>query len=244
MLHLLLVLAATALPPKPTRYVTDNAAILGTARAGALNEKLAQFERDTSSQVLVYTDRDLPPDTTIDEMGAEAIRAWGVGQKGKDNGAILFVFTNPKILRIEVGYGLEPTLTDAKSKRITSTVIKPLFKQGDLAGGVEAGVDAMLATIRGAEFAGTGKTHAQQGTSAAPILIGVAVLGVLTFLVVFIVIARRNRGRGWSSGWSPTPGASSSSYISDSSADSSSSPDSDFSGGGGDGGGGGATDSW
>src|SRR5689334_22122039 len=133
MSSILLFLLATALPPKPARYVTDNAGVLGPARADALNAKLAQFERDTSNQVLVYIDRDLPADTTIEEMGADAIHRWGVGQKGKDNGAILFVFTNPKKLRIEVGYGLEATLTDAKSKRITSTVIKPRFKQGDLA---------------------------------------------------------------------------------------------------------------
>ena len=150
MLHLLLFLAAVALPPKPARYVTDNAGVLGDARANALNEKLAQFERDTSDQVLVYVDRDLPPDTTIEEMGAEAIRKWGVGQKGKDNGAILFVFTGEKKMRIETGYGLESTLTDAKSKRITNTVMKPLMQRGDLAGGIEAGADAMLTVIRGA----------------------------------------------------------------------------------------------
>src|SRR5206468_529126 len=113
MLHVLLFLLAVALPAKPSRYVTDHAGVLGEARANALNEKLAQFERHTSNQVLVYIERDLPPDTTIEEMGAEAIRKWGVGQKGKDNGAILFVFTQAKKMRVEVGYGLESTLTDA-----------------------------------------------------------------------------------------------------------------------------------
>src|SRR5436309_2395428 len=171
MSSILLFLLATALPPKPSRYVTDNAGVLGAARAGTLNEKLAHFERDTSNQVLVYIDRDLPADTTIEEMGAAAIRSWGVGQKGKDNGAILFVFTNPKKMRIEVGYGLEPTLTDAKSRQITSTVIKPLFRRGDLAGGVEARVDAMLATIGGADFRGTGSTRAQ-GAAAVHALPG------------------------------------------------------------------------
>src|SRR5262249_49016176 len=144
MLHILLFLVAFALPPKPSRYVTDNAGVLGDARANALNHKLAQFERDTSDQVLVYVDRDLPPDTTIQEMGAEAIRKGGGGKKGRDNGAILFVFTGPKKMRIEVGYGLESTLTDAKSKRIPSTVMKPLMQRGDTAGGIEAGADAML----------------------------------------------------------------------------------------------------
>src|SRR5437588_7015527 len=107
---LLLLLAAISLPPKPAQYVTDRAGVI--RNADALNEKLANFERQTSDQILVYTDQHLPPDTTIEEMGAEAMRSWGVGQKGKDNGAILFVFTGDRKMRIEVGYGLEGSLTD------------------------------------------------------------------------------------------------------------------------------------
>jgi uncharacterized protein len=248
-LQILLFLVAFALPAKPARYVTDNAGVLGQARADALNEKLAQFERDTSNQVLVYVDRNLPPDTTIEEMGAEAIRKWGVGQKGKDNGAILFVFTGARKMRIEVGYGLESTLTDAKSKRITSTVIKPLMQRGDMAGGVEAGVDAMLAAIRGADFKGRGTTRAQRAPAHAVPFAGLlAVLGgvvVLAVVIIVIVWSRRGRG-GTSAGWSTFDGSSSSSSSSWSSSpsDSSSSSGSDFSGGGGDGGGGGASDSW
>jgi uncharacterized protein len=243
MLHILLFLMAVALPPKPARYVTDNAGVLGDARVSALNEKLAQFERDTSNQVLIYVDRDLPPDTTIEEMGAEAIRKWGVGQKGKDNGAILFVFTGAKKMRIEVGYGLESTLTDAKSKRITNTVMKPLMQRGDLAGGIEAGADAMLTVIRGAEFAGAGTTKAQSAPvhtlpCAAPLILFV----VIAVLAVILILRNRRGGRryGGAGGWT-TPSSSSDSW---SSSDSSSSSDSGFSGGGGDGGGGGSSDSW
>jgi uncharacterized protein len=245
MLHILLFLAAVALPPKPARYVTDNAGVLGDARVSALNEKLAQFERDTSDQVLVYVDRDLPADTTIEEMGAEAIRKWGVGQKGKDNGAILFVFTGAKKMRIEVGYGLESTLTDAKSKRITSTVMKPLMQRGDLAGGIEAGADAVLSVIRGAEFTGTGTTKAQSAPvrtlpCAAPLILFV----VIAVLAVILILRNRRGGRRYGSGGAWTTPSSSSSSDSWSSSDSSSSTDSGFSGGGGDGGGGGSSDSW
>ena len=129
MLPWLLLIAAIALPPKPDHYVTDRAGVL--PNAAALNEKLATFERQTSDQILVYVDQRLPADTTIEEMGSEAMRQWGVGQKGKDNGAILFVFVADRKMRIEVGYGLEGSLTDAKSKWITSTVIKPAFQKGN-----------------------------------------------------------------------------------------------------------------
>jgi len=162
---LLLFLAAIALPPKPDHYVTDRAGVLKNAHA--LNERLADFERTTSDQILVYVDQHLPQDTTIEEMGSEAMRQWGVGQKGKDNGAILFVFIGDRKMRIEVGYGLEASLTDSKSKWITSAVIKPAFQRGDYDRGINDGVDAMLATVRGEPYKGIGKTVAQSSRQAA-----------------------------------------------------------------------------
>src|SRR5207247_724019 len=159
MLTILALVAAIALPPKPDHYVTDHAGVL--KNASALNEKLAQFERDTSDQILIYVDRKLPVDTTIEEMGSQAMKQWGLGQKEKDNGAILFVFVDDRKMRIEVGYGLEGALTDAKSKRIIETVIKPQFQRGDYAAGIDQGVSAILATVRGEPYKGTGRTAAQ-----------------------------------------------------------------------------------
>ena len=253
---LLAFLSAIPLPAKPTRYVTDKAAVLDATRAEALNEKLAQFERETSNQLLVYVDRDLPPDTTIEEMGSQAIHEWGVGQKGKDNGAILFLFTDARKMRIEVGYGLEEKLTDAKSKRITSTVIKPLLQQKDTTGAVEAGATAMMDTVRGLDFQGTGHTVAETGsTTELSAGCGIAlILGILFGVIGIVVFAIVAKAKGWLTGsgvsksWgrsysSDTGWSSSGSSSSDSSSDSSSSS-SDFSGGGGDGGGGGSSDSW
>ena len=76
-------------------------------------------------------------------------RAWALGQKGKDNGAILLVSKTDRKMRIEVGYGLEPVLTDLQTSIIQNQVIIPHFKQGDFGGGIEAGVDAILSTIQG-----------------------------------------------------------------------------------------------
>jgi uncharacterized protein len=153
--------APVPLPPRPTQYATDRAQVFPSARLAALNEKLATFERVTSNQVLVYVDRSLPPGTSLDEMGATAIREWGVGQKGNSNGVILFVFTGDRALRLEVGYGLEGVLPDARARQITSDVVKPFFKKGDYAGGIEAGVEAVLAAVRGEGFQGTGRTAAE-----------------------------------------------------------------------------------
>jgi uncharacterized protein len=251
---LLAFLSAIPLPSKPARYVTDNAAVLDATRAAALNEKLAQFERETSNQILVYVDRKLPEETTIEEMGSQAIHEWGVGQKGKDNGAILFVFTDAHKMRIEVGYGLEEKLTDAQSKRITSTVIKPFLQKNDPTGAVEAGAGAMMDTVRGLGLQGSGKTAAENGASGGSaagcaVLIVVFLLFGVGGIVLLVWIGKR---RGWnfntskSATWSSGSGwtSSSSNSFSSSDSDSSSSSSSDFSGGGGDGGGGGSSDSW
>ena len=166
-------------PPRPGRYVTDPAGTLPPARADALNEKLAAFERETSAQVLVWIAPRVPEGTTPEELGAAAIRAWGVGQKGKDNGLVFFVFTEDRKMRVATGYGLEGVIPDAVAKRITSEVVKPYFARSDLPGGIEAGVDALLSAARGEKSAGTGKTAAERGGgSVAGWLALLAVVGI------------------------------------------------------------------
>ena len=135
-------------PEKPSRFVTDRAGVLG-GEAESLNAKLAQFERDTSNQILVWIDRRLPEDFTLEDFTVRAAQKWGAGQKQTDNGAILFVFTEDRKLRIEVGYGLEGAIPDVTAKRILDDEIVPRFRSGDYAAGVRAGVDALIAASRG-----------------------------------------------------------------------------------------------
>ena len=245
------LVSAIAIPSKPATYVTDNAHVLDAARASALNEKLAQFERDTSNQILVYIDRKLPPGSTIEQLGSEAMHQWGVGQKGKDNGAVLFLFIDDRKMRIEVGYGLESRLTDAKSREITSTILKPRLKAGDYDGAAEQGAEAMLAAARGEQLKGTGKTAHE--TKQRPglrefaiILLGFVVLPILIVVLLIVFLVRRKGGS--MATYTTSSSTSSSSWSSFSSSDSSSSSSSDssssFDGGGGDAGGGGASDSW
>src|SRR6185295_9468327 len=119
---------------KPKGFVTDNAGVLPPARLRALNEELAAFERATSNQVVVYVDRRLPGGTTLEELANVTFRSWAIGQKDKSNGVLFLVFTDDRLMRIEVGYGLEGVITDARSRRITGEVVKPFFKKGDYAG--------------------------------------------------------------------------------------------------------------
>lgn len=250
--------------PKPTRYVTDTTGVVPSGRAAALNEKLAAFERETSDQILVYVADRVPEGTTLEELGARSMRDWGVGQKGKSNGVVFFVFPGDRKMRLEVGYGLEGAIPDARAHRITDEVVKPFFQRGDYAGGIEAGADALLSAARGEPFAGTGKTVAEgrRGRKAPhPLFLAIAVgfLGFWVLMAMLIVRSIRKhhpgavpapgvRRGGWTTGsgaWSASSLSSSSASESwSSSSDSSSSSSSDFSGGGGDGGGGGASDSW
>ena len=246
---LTLFLAAITLPPKPDHYVTDHAGVLPADRLESIDAKLKSFADSTSTQVIVYIDHKVPDGTTLEEMGSQAIRDWGVGQKGKDNGAIVFIFTDDHKMRIEVGYGLEGSLTDARSKLITSELMKPRIKQGDYAGAVDAAVSAIMNFTKGEDTRGRSTEVAQANVSGRaphfaafllfPFLMFLAVAGFIIFMVVY------RRKQGWANVSSSNDGSSlSSSDSSWSSSSSDSSSASDFSGGGGDGGGGGSSDSW
>ena len=149
------------LPAKPTRYVTDRAGVFSGGRAEALNSRLEDFEKETSNQMLVWVDSRIPENFALEEFTVAAARKWAAGQAGKNNGVVLFVFTEDRKMRIEVGYGLEGVLPDALAHRIQEEEILPRFRSGDYAGGIEAGCAAMIAAAKG-EYKGTGSTVASR----------------------------------------------------------------------------------
>jgi len=245
-------------PPRPAKYVTDLTGLLDGDRAARLNETLAAFERQTSNQIVVYVAPSIPYDTTLEDVASESFKAWGIGQKGRDNGVLFLVFTGDRKMRIEVGYGLEGVLTDAKAKRITSTVVKPFFQRQAYTEGIEAGARAIVDVVRGEGLEGSGRTFAESaglvGIAAKGYALsfigwllmmlllgsGMAVTGMtLSFLQLQLGLPDPFAGGGSSGSWSGGSSSSGSSYSS-----SSSSSSSDFSGGGGSSGGGGASDSW
>jgi uncharacterized protein len=236
------------LPPKPERYVTDLSGVLPPDRAEALNRKLEQFERDTSNQVLVWIDRRVPEGFVLEDFTVRAFQKWKVGQAKQDNGAVLFVFTEDRKVRIEVGYGLEGVLPDITAKRIIEDEILPRFRANDYPGGVEAGVDAMFAATKG-EYKGTGTTVDERTRRRTGLPIrGCA--GPLFFLLIFVVLpmlARRNRRR-WrtfgGSGWWTGGGGFGGGGWSGGGGGWSGGGGGGFSGGGGSSGGGGASGSW
>lgn len=134
--------------PKLQDRVTDLAGVLSPEQVQSLDSKLKDLETSDSTQIAVL----IVPGVEGEPVADYSIRvaeAWRLGQKGRDNGALLFVAMKERQVRIEVGYGLEPTLTDAKSFQIIQNEILPHFRQGDFYGGIDAGVSAMIQVVRG-----------------------------------------------------------------------------------------------
>lgn len=245
-------------PPKPTRYVTDRAGVLDPDSANALNERLAAFERETSTQVVVYVARSMPSGTTIEEIANRAFGAWRIGSRGKDNGVLFLVFIEDRQMRIEVGYGLEGVLTDALSKRIIEDVAKPFFKREAYTAGVEAAARAIVDVARGEGLEGTGQTAAERASmfgasvrsffiTAIGFLLVISGIAIGVFICASILVVLEKvfgTGPGFSGGGSSGAWSGGSSSSSSYSGSSSSSSSSSFSGGGGSSGGGGASGSW
>jgi uncharacterized protein len=151
-LALLLAQAAPAgaqipLPALESR-VTDLTGTLTAAQQSALEEKLAAFEARKGAQIAVLILPTTEPED-IAQFGVRLLESWKLGRKGIDDGAALIVAKQDRAVRIEVQYGLEGVLTDALSNRIVEDTIVPLFKEGDFAGGINAGIDQMLKVIDG-----------------------------------------------------------------------------------------------
>jgi uncharacterized protein len=143
--------AATALAadvPYLTGRVVDNAEILSPATRTELASSMKAHEDRTTNQIAVLTVKSLEGDS-VEEFATKVFDAWKLGQKGRDNGVLVIVAPNDRRMRIEVGYGLEGTLTDAAAARIIRDRMTPRFKSNDFDGGVRAGVEAIVGTLEG-----------------------------------------------------------------------------------------------
>lgn len=141
------IAAALDVPPLKGR-VNDYGGILSSATISQLDFILKEFEASDSTQIVVLTIPSLKGDS-LERFSLDAAEKWGIGQRGKDNGALLVISRDDRKLRIEVGYGLEGTLTDLVAGQIIRKVIAPQFRQGSFNQGVIDGVDAIIAAVKG-----------------------------------------------------------------------------------------------
>src|SRR5690606_23605917 len=184
------VLAAAQVQVPPlTGRVVDRAELLNPAQESELTQLLAGHEQATGNQLVVVTLPDLGG-RSIEETGLALGREWGIGQQGRDNGALLIVAQAERRIRIEVGYGLEDRLTDAQSALIIHNLIAPAFRQGDFAGGIRAGVEGMIQVIGGEPMEGYLPALGQPAREQPPLLVLLVV-----FLVMLAVIGIGGRGR-------------------------------------------------
>ena len=199
--------------PKFAGLVVDDANVLPAETRADLTQKLQALQRDTKRQFVVATIADTQG-FPLEDYGYRLGRAWGVGLGDVDNGAILFIAPNnpagQRGPRLEVGYGLEPILTDAISSAIIQQQMMPKLKAGDIAGAMTAGADAVIAQLRLSPEEAQARVDAAaeafdrgrlQRTSASD---GGAVIGIVFFigvgLLIFGVIAlsrRRRRAGPW-----------------------------------------------
>lgn len=250
-----LALAAPKFPPLTGRVV-DDANLLSPAAEQQLTDELAALEGQTGHQVVVATLPSLQG-YEIEDYGYQLLRTWGIGRKEQDDGIILIVAPNERAVRIEVGYGLEPVMTDALSSLILQRAVLPAFKAGDYEKGVVDGTRAIVRQIGLPEDqakAEVARAEAQRAAAVRKADGGGSIVPIIfAILVVFWVLSgvmrafgggrRRGRdsglwwllplilsnsGRGHGGGWSGGGGFGGGG----------------FSGGGGSGGGGGASGRW
>ena len=236
--------ATEVIPPKPAAYFNDYAGAVSKEAALRFNQQLAQFERDTSNQVVVAVFPKMESDSDVADYTQRVAQAWGVGQQEKRNGVVLFVFTQDRKIFIQVGYGLEGALPDATAFDITEYRIKPHFRNNDYEGGLAEGIDSIFKAIRG-EYQGTGKTVGERHGGVGSKLLGDLILFGF-FFVVALLLSRLGTKRGYhhsssGSGWAWALGSGGGGGWSSGGGGGGFSG---FSGGGGSFGGGGAGSSW
>ena len=189
-------LAAALTFPHLSGRVVDDAHIISGGTAQTLTAALAAHEQKTGDQIVVVTLSSLQG-VAIEDFGYRLGRAWGIGQKGKDNGALLIVAPNERKARIEVGYGLEGTLTDAQSAQIIQGDMLPHFRTGDYDGGILAGTKAVLTALGDPpDFSAPQAAAASDGDTGdnSPASIWFFVAFVLFYFIVRIFAGRGRRG--------------------------------------------------
>ncbi|MEM7582861.1 MAG: TPM domain-containing protein [Acidobacteriota bacterium] len=137
-------------PPELWGRITDQADLLDDGAELRLDALLEQLETDTGAQVAILTVASLEGDP-LEDFSIRVVEKWQLGREGIDDGILLLVARDDRLIRIEVGYGLEGTLTDLRTKRIISNLMVPRFREGDFAGGIGAATEVIDATLRNRE---------------------------------------------------------------------------------------------
>jgi uncharacterized protein len=174
------------LPPKSSTLVTDFTNTLSASDKQQLEQKLVAFNDSTSTQIAVVIMKSVG-DYDINDYGQKLGRAWGIGQKGKNNGILVLVAMGDRKISIQTGYGAEGPLPDVITHEIIQNDITPRFKAGDYYGGLNAGTDDIIKYTKG-EYKADKKAQSKGGGGSVAILI--------IIVIVILIVIFRNRGGG------------------------------------------------
>jgi uncharacterized protein len=164
--------------------VTDTANFMSPGGARALNSRLADYERSTGHQLIVYIGQ-TTGDAPIEDWAVRAFAQWKVGRKGIDDGLVLFIMAADRKLRFEVGYGLEPVVPDVIASRIINDVIVPRIQSGNQDDAVTSGMDAVMTVIGG----GGVPRQPTRTRDQLPFSLGRLILFGIIGLVILFVLA-------------------------------------------------------
>lgn len=242
----LFAFAALAFPALTGRVV-DDARILSPPAKLAVETKSRELEEKSGIQLVVATIPSLQG-TDIESFANGLFRFWKLGEAKKNNGVLFLIAPAERKMRIEVGYGLEGTLTDALAKVIIATAVTPKFKAGDYGAGVERGVDAIVEVLSGdaAEWQKRVKVRAE-GEDAFDELVPLIMVALFLFVFMSMLVDARGGRRAYRGGRGPIvylPPSNNDSWSGGSRGSWGGGGDGGFSGGGGSSGGGGASGDW
>lgn len=178
-------------PKKANGFCNDYTNTLNSSERNELEGFLRNFEKKTSNEVVVAIFPDLQGHS-VEQFSHEVAETWGIGKKNKNNGVLLAIFMKEHKMRIEVGYGLEPTLTDSRCKRIIDDYIVPNFKVKKYYEGIKSGLDVITEIIKG-EF---DPEELDRENNLPP----EAVFVIIIFIVVVFLIIKFGGGRGGGTG--------------------------------------------
>lgn len=135
-------------PGNPSGFVNDNAHLLSESERAQLEEKLVNFEKQTGNEIAIATIRSLDGDT-IENFAEELFQEWQIGKKGQDNGILLLISKEDREMRIEVGYGLEPELTDLEASHLIQNVLVPAFREENYFAGMDEAITLIIQKLGG-----------------------------------------------------------------------------------------------
>jgi uncharacterized protein len=191
--------AALRLPPPPERRVNDYAGVLSEADRSRLEQKLMSREGSSTNQIVVAIFKSLEGES-LEDFSVRLAQSWRVGQKGLDNGVVFVVFVDDRKMRLEVGYGLESSLTDAVSSSILRNEVAPRFRESRMADGIAAGLDAIDQAIAGTYARSGPRARSGDGAPDIPLALVAGLAVVVIAGTAMALNARSQRRRGWTAG--------------------------------------------